>query len=103
MVCRGIPNFLIFDNIDCGYSLEPPLARRFSDHVPTIYVLRNNRIYLLHSTDNLQFYTFTNFCILHGQVFIMPANSLFVFYLYTFIFSRYRRKSVHRQSLGCIS
>ena len=52
----------LFQNIDCGYSLEPP--RR----VPTINVLSKHiktfpqKIFI--------FYNFKNHCILHGQVFV---------------------------------
>ena len=60
----GVYLFFLFllQNIDCGYSLEPP----------TIYVLSKNK-------KNIEFFMmkfsiFTgekNLCILHGQVFVM--------------------------------
>ena len=58
----------LLQNIDCGYSLEPPQRR-----VPTIYVLSKNKKNIFKNP--MKFSIFTgekNLCILHGQVFIMP-------------------------------
>ena len=63
----GVYLFFLFllQNIDCGYSLEPP-------RIATIYVSSKNKqniiFYLLKI---FFFYHFINLCILHGQVFIM--------------------------------
>ena len=64
----GVYLFFLFllQNIDCGYSLEPP--RR----VPTIYVLsKNKKIIKTFFAENFHFLNFKNLCILHGQVFVM--------------------------------
>ena len=70
----GVYLFFLFllQNIDCGYSLEPP--RCGSNLYPEIYVLSNNKknikIFLM------KFSIFTgekNLCILHGQVFEMQT------------------------------
>ena len=59
----GVYLFFLFllQNIDCGYSLEPP-------RVPTIYVLSKNKknieIFLL----KIFIFYFKNPCILHGHV-----------------------------------
>ena len=76
----GVYLFFLFlvQNIDCGYSLEPP--RQGSSNVyrvPTIYVLSKNmksiKIFLM------KFSIFTapkNLCILHWQVFVMDQELL---------------------------
>ena len=66
----GVHLFFLFllQNIDCGYSLEPP-RRGGSNIVPTINVLSKNI-----KTFLINFSIFTdekNLCILHGQVFVM--------------------------------
>ena len=66
----GVYLFFLFllQNIDCGYSLEPPL---------TIYVLskskKNIKIFLMELS---AFTTEKNICILHGKVFIMIYSTI---------------------------
>ena len=79
MVYRGkrIPLVLI-QNIDCGYSLEPPWQGG-SKSVPTIYVLSKIRklsifllkIFNLYSQKKKK--KKKNLNILHGQVFVMET------------------------------
>ena len=53
---RGIPIFLIFaQNIDYGYSLEPPRRKNIKIFPLKIFI----------------FYSFKNLFILHGHVFVM--------------------------------
>ena len=60
----GVYLFFLFllQNIDCGYSLEPP-------RVPTIYVLSKNIKNFLLKFFN--FYNLKNLCILHSSVFVI--------------------------------
>ena len=71
----GVYLFFLFllQNIDCGYSLEPPCQC-----VPTIYVLsRNKKIIKKILLKIFIFYNFNNLCILHGHVFVMSAKNSF--------------------------
>ena len=36
-------SYFLFQNIDCGYALEPPRRGRRFKRVPTIYVLEQNK------------------------------------------------------------
>ena len=67
---------LLFQNIDCGYSLEPPR------HVPTINVLSKpikiNQIFpMKFSIINAE----KNLCTLHGHVFVMLCKMHIFFQL----------------------
>ena len=63
----------LLQNIDCGYSLEPPWQR-----VPTIDVLIKNIKDIENVLlKNLFFYNFKNMCILHKHVFVLNQKSLF--------------------------
>ena len=61
-VCRSIPIFffILLQNIDCGYSLEP------FKHVPRIYVLSKNK-------KNIKHFQLKNFQILNP-----PKKSLYI-------------------------
>ena len=64
----GVYLFFLFllQNIDCGYSLEPP--RR----VLTIYVLSKNKKNIKNFLLKFfNFYNLKNLCILHGRVFVV--------------------------------
>ena len=71
--------FLFFSqNIDCGYSLEPP-RRGGVKRVPTIYVLnKNNKHIFFFSPESFQFLELKNLCVLHRQVFVMKCQQIFV-------------------------
>ena len=80
----GVYLFFLFwlQNIDCGYSLEPPRrgsSNVYPQRVPTIYVLSKNKknveIFLLKI---FIFYNFKNLCILHGCVFCNVYNVSFI-------------------------
>ena len=74
-VCRGISIFFLFllQNIDCGYSLEPPRRGGSNVHPQFMFGSKNKK--------NIKFFLmkfsiFTgekNLCILHGQVFVMAT------------------------------
>ena len=69
-VCRGIPIFLfLLQNIDCGYSLEPP--RRGGSYVYTQSMFEK---YHFFSSRNFHFYNRKNDCILYWRVFVMYTD-----------------------------
>ena len=67
--------FLIFlfllQNIDCGYTLEPP-RRGGSNMYPQSYVLSKNKKNIKKFLQKIfNFCNLKNLCILHGHVFLM--------------------------------
>ena len=69
-ICRGIPNFHIFDPKHCGYSLEC-----LGEAVLTcMYVLRENIKKSKLSNEIFNFNAEKNLCMLHGQVFVMTVT-----------------------------
>ena len=72
----GVNLFFLFllQNIDCGYSLEPPLRG-----VSTIFVLsKNKKNFKKNSNEILDFLpSKKNFCILHGHVFVMFSMKIY--------------------------
>ena len=70
----GVNLFFLFllQNIDCGYSLEPP-RRGGSNVYPQSMFLSKNKKNIKHFLlENFYFfYGYKNLCILHGRVFVM--------------------------------
>ena len=68
----GVYLFFLFllQNIDCGYSLEPPRPAKI-------------RKIKKKSTENFQFIQHRKICILHGHVFIMDIFPQLSFYFGT--------------------
>ena len=79
--------YLIFlfllQNIDCGYSLEPPWRGGYS----AIYVLSKNKKNIKLFQQNFQFFLTKKIsCLLHGQVFEMIAKTTFLVFFFCFFF-----------------
>ena len=82
----GVYLFFLFllQNIDCGYSLEPPcrggssiyvLSLKQARSVPTIYVLSKNKKNIkIFQMKIFKFYNFGKICISHGHVFVMSVG-----------------------------
>ena len=69
----GVYLFFLFllQNIDCGYSLEPPRRGGSNEYPQSIFWSKNkknNKNFLLKI---FNFYHLKNLCILHGHVFVM--------------------------------
>ena len=78
----GVYLFFLFllQNIDCGYSLEPPRQGGSNVYPQFMFSAKKTEKYQTFSTENLHFYNFTeNLCIMHGHVFVM-LPSLGAFY-----------------------
>ena len=74
---QGYIFLFLHQNIDCGYSLEPP--RRGSleppQREPTIYILSKNKKNIKIFLTKFSIFTMEkNLCILHGQVFMPPTS-----------------------------
>ena len=71
----GVYIFFLFllQNIDCGYSLEPPRRGGSNEYPQSMFWSKNKKN--IYKKKNLLkifiFYKFKNHCILHGQVFVM--------------------------------
>ena len=65
-------------NIDCGYTLEPP-RRGGSNEYPQSMFWSKNKKNIIFSTEIIHFYNLKNLCILHGYVFIMFLRNILLF------------------------
>ena len=72
----GVYLFFLFllQNIDCGYSLEPPRRGGSNVYPQSMFRAKIRKISKKISTENFQFLQLKNLCILHGRVFIMKHN-----------------------------
>ena len=61
-------NLFLLQNIDCGYSLEPPRRGPFSHNI------RFEQKYQKYLVENFQFLKLKNLCLLHGHVFVMSSQ-----------------------------
>ena len=70
-VCRGIPIFLfLLENIDCGYSLEPPRRGGSNVYPQSMFRAKIRKI-------SKTFYYLREICILQGRVFVMYYSRTF--------------------------
>ena len=68
----GVYLFFLFllQNIDCGYSLEPP-RRGGSNVYPQSVLSKNKKNVKKNSNEIVDFHNQKIFCIVHGRVFVM--------------------------------
>ena len=68
----GVYLFFLFllQNIDCGYSLEPP-RRGGSNMYPKSVLSKNKKNIKNFLLKIFNFYNLKNLCILHGHVFVV--------------------------------
>ena len=75
VVKRGIPSFLIFaQNIDCGYSLEPPQHSGSKVYPQSMFcgkILKVSFIFLM----KFSIFTAENVCIMHWQDFVLNGKA----------------------------
>ena len=72
---RWVYLFLL-QNIDCGYSLEPPHRGGSNVYPQSMFWAKIRKISsVLRLVKFFNFYNRKNLCILHGQVFIMQCSS----------------------------
>ena len=60
----------LLQNIDCGYSLEPPQRGGSNVYLQSMFWAKIRKISKFFSR-NFQFYRWKNLCILHGHVFVI--------------------------------
>ena len=64
--------FLIFaQNIDCGYTLEPPRRGGSNEYPQSMFWSKNKKNIKIFPVKIFIFTAKNNFCIMHGQVFVM--------------------------------
>ena len=77
----GVYLFFLFlpQNIDCGYSLEPPRRGGSNVYPQSMFLSKNKKNINIFQLKNVQFLKLKNLCIMHVQVFVMlDFSQLFV-------------------------
>ena len=72
----GVHLFFLFllQNIDCGYSLEPPRRGGSYEYPQSMFRSKNKKNIQNFQLKIFQFLKLKNLCLLHGKVFVMsPA------------------------------
>ena len=74
----GVYIFFLFllQNIDCGYSLEPPHQGGSNAYPHSIFFSKNKKNIKFFSAENFKFLNLKNLFLLHGQVFVMQYSTL---------------------------
>ena len=90
----GVYLFFLFllQNIDCGYSLEPPRRGGSNMYPQSMFWAKIRKNIKIFPMKSLIFTDEKNFCILHGQVFVMGSNIVLsafhhhIIYLFIYLF-----------------
>ena len=69
----GVDQFFLFllQNIDCGYSLEPPRRGGSNEYPQSMFWSKNKKNVKIFLLKIFIFHNFKSLCILHGHVFVM--------------------------------
>ena len=70
--------FFLFlpQNIDCGYSLEPPCRGSSNVYPQAMFLAKIRKNIFFYSAENFQFLNLKSLFLLHGQVFVMQYSTL---------------------------
>ena len=76
----GVYLFFLFllQNIDCGYSLEPPQRGGSNVYPQSMFWAKIRKISKKNSAEKFKFLKLKNLCLLHGQVFVMSWTQCYL-------------------------